>query len=156
MDPLLRPPAPRETPPVEIRPLTSEDRADAVALWHRTGLTRPWNPPDEDFDRAAGGPSSTVLGGFADGQLVATAMVGHDGHRGWVYYVAVHPDRRSGGLGRAMMQAAAGWARAAGIPKLQLMVRSGNTGALGFYEALGFAVEEIALLSCWIGPDGPG
>jgi len=141
---------------VEIRALTADERADAVDLWHRTGLTRPWNPPEEDFDRATTGTASAVLGGFADATLVATAMVGHDGHRGWVYYLAVDPDRRRGGLGRAMMAAAEAWVRAAGVPKLQLMVRSGNAGALGFYEALGFAVEETAVLSRWIGPDRPG
>jgi ribosomal protein S18 acetylase RimI-like enzyme len=141
---------------VEIRPLTSEERTEAVALWRRTGLIRPWNPPEEDFDRATTGSSSAVLGGFAHGTLAATAMVGHDGHRGWVYYVAVDPERRSAGLGRAMMQAAEAWVRDAGVPKLQLMVRSGNAGALGFYESLGFAVEETAVLSRWLEPDGPG
>ncbi len=135
---------------VDIRPLDTDHRADAVALWHRAGLTRPWNPPEADLDRALGGRSSTVLAGFEGGRLVATAMVGHDGHRGWVYYLAVDPDRRSTGLGRAMMQAAEGWVRDAGIPKLQLMVRSGNAEALGFYGALGFRVEDTAVLSRWI------
>jgi len=141
---------------MEIRALTAEDRADAVALWHRSGLTRPWNPPEEDFDRAVAGVGSAVLGGSVDGHLVATAMVGHDGHRGWVYYLAVDPDHRSTGCGRAMMGAAEQWVQAAGVPKLQLMVRSGNTGALGFYGALGYAVEDTAVLSRWLGPDGSG
>ena len=135
---------------MEIRPLDTADRADAVALWHRTELTRPWNPPEQDFDRAVGGASSAVLGGLADGRLVATAMVGHDGHRCWVYYLAVDPDLRACGLGRAMMDAAEAWARAAGLPKIQLMVRSSNTGTLGFYDALGYAVEDTAVLSRWL------
>ena len=58
--------------------------------------------------------------------IVATAMVGHDGHRGWVYYVAADPDRRAKGYGRAIMNAAGDWLRAAGIAKLQLMVRRDN------------------------------
>ena len=127
--------------------LEAADRDDAVALWHRTGLTRRWNPPADDFDRALGGGSSTVLGGFADGRLAATAMVGHDGHRGWVYYLAVDPDRRSTGLGRAMMRAAEEWVRSAGIPKIQLMVRSTNPSALAFYEAIGFTAEDTTVLS---------
>ena len=139
-----------------IRPLTADERSAAVDLWHRTGLTRPWNPPEEDFDRATAGDGSTVLGGFVQGTLVATAMVGHDGHRGWVYYLAVDPDHRSAGQGRALMDAAEAWVRASGIPKLQLMVRTGNTGALGFYRSLGYAVEETAVLSRWLGPQGPG
>lgn len=135
---------------VEIRPLDPADRADAVALWHRAGLTRPWNPPEQDFDRAVTGPSSTVLGGFEDGRLAATAMVGHDGHRCWVYYAAVDPDRQATGLGRAMMEAAEAWARAAALPKIQLMVRSSNTGTLGFYDSLGYTVEDTVVLSRWL------
>ena len=132
---------------MEIRPLEPADRADAVALWHRTGITRPWNPPEADFDRAAGGVSSTVLGVLDDGRLVATAMVGHDGHRGWVYYVAVDPDRQTSGVGRKVMEAAEGWVRAAGVPKIQLMVRSDNDAARGFYEALDYDVEDTRVLS---------
>jgi hypothetical protein len=135
---------------VEIRPLDPADRSDAVALWHRTGLTRPWNPPEPDFDRAVGGVSSAVLAGFEDGRLVATAMVGQDGHRGWVYYLSVDPELQSTGRGRAMMGSAEAWVRAAGMPKLQLMVRSSNTGALGFYDSLGFTVEDTAVLSRWL------
>ena len=122
---------------MEIRELDATHRADAVALWHRTEITRQWNPPEEDFDRAVRGPSSVVPGGFEGSRLVASAMVGHQGHRGWVYYLAVEPDRRSAGSGRALMQAAEDWVRAAGIPKIQLMVRAANGAALGFYGALG-------------------
>ena len=67
-----------------------------------------------------------MLIGRDDGAIVATVMVGHDGHRGWVYYVATDPDRRAKGYGRAIMNAAEDWLRAAGIAKLQLMVRREN------------------------------
>jgi len=108
---------------VEIRPLGAPDRAGAVALWHSTGLTRPWNPPEEDFDRAVRGPTSDVLGGSVDGFLAATAMVGHDGHRGWVYYLAVDPGRRRVGHGRSMMLAAEARVLAPGVPKTHLWAR---------------------------------
>ena len=132
---------------MEIGELDSSYRVETVALWTRTGLTRPWNPPDEDFDRAVAGPGSAVLGAVDGDHLVATAMVGHDGHRGWVYYLAVDPDVQATGVGRAMMQAAEAWVRDAGIPKIQLMVRSTNTHALGFYDAIGFTVEDTVVLS---------
>ncbi len=135
---------------MEIRELDSGHRAETIALWKRTGLTRPWNPPDEDFDRAVAGPGSAVLGAVDGDHLVATAMVGHDGHRGWVYYVAVDPDSRATGVGRAVMQAAAAWVRDAGMPKIQLMVRSTNTAALDFYDAIGFKVEDTVVLSRWL------
>jgi ribosomal protein S18 acetylase RimI-like enzyme len=135
---------------VEIGELDGSHRVEAVALWKRLGLTRPWNPPDEDFDRAVAGPGSAVLGAFDGDRLVATAMVGHDGHRGWVYYVAVDPDVQATGVGRAVMQAAEVWVRDAGMPKIQLMVRSTNTAALGFYDAIGFKVEDTVVLSRWL------
>jgi ribosomal protein S18 acetylase RimI-like enzyme len=113
--------------------------ADAVALWHVTGLTRPWNDPDADLRRALTEPTSTVLAALdPDGALLGTAMVGHDGHRGWVYYVAVAPTHQGTGVGRRLMSACEEWVRAHGIPKIQLMVRDTNAHVIAFYEALGY------------------
>lgn len=134
-----------------IAPLPAASHEAAVALWEQCGLTRPWNDPRADLARALSGPSSTVLAAVSDeGALLGTAMVGHDGHRGWVYYLAVAPGARGTGLGRALMTAAEEWVAERGIPKLMLMVRSGNTAVLGFYGALGYAVEETAVLSRWL------
>ncbi len=103
-------------------------------------------------DRAVRGPSSDVLGGSVDGCPAATAMVGRDGHRGRVYYRAVESGRRRMGHGRTMTLAAEAWVRAAGVPKIQLMVRSSNAAALGFYDALGLAAEDTSVRSRWLGP----
>jgi len=81
-------------------------------------------------------------------------MTGYDGHRGWVYYLAVAPDRRRGGLGRALMAAAEAWLRARGAPKIQLMVRGDNAAALGFYEALGLERQAVVTLGRFIAGDG--
>lgn len=134
-----------------IDELPSSLHEAAVALWEECGLTRPWNDPRADLARALSGPSSTVLAArSAGGDLLGTAMVGHDGHRGWVYYLAVSPSARGTGLGRSLMAAAEAWVAERGVPKLMLMVRSGNTAVLGFYDALGYAVEETAVLSRWL------
>lgn len=132
---------------VEIRPLPTADQTAALTLWSAAGLTRPWNDPGADLRRGLRGPDSTVLGGYLppDG-LVATAMVGHDGHRGWVYYLAVDPAHRRSGLGRLMMAACEDWVRQHDIPKIQLMVRSDNAEALGFYEGLGYEVSDVTVL----------
>ena len=74
-------------------------------------------------------------------------MVGADGHRGWVYYLAVAPDQRGLRHGEAMMRAAEAWVRARGMPKLQLMVRTENAAVLAFYKAIGYATEDVAVLS---------
>lgn len=129
-----------------IAPLPSALHAAAVELWHATGLTRPWNDPDADLRRALDGPASTVLAALADDQLLGTAMVGHDGHRGWVYYLAVAPQAQRRGVGRALMAACEQWVRDQDIPKIQLMVRRTNAATAAFYAALGYTDADCVVL----------
>ncbi len=133
-----------------IAPVADADIADVVALWQRCGLTRPWNDPAADIAFARRGPNSAVLVGRDAGAIVATAMVGHDGHRGWVYYVAVDPDRHGSGHGRAIMNAAEEWLRQVGIAKLQLMVRPDNTKVQAFYESIGYDEQERIIYAKWL------
>jgi ribosomal protein S18 acetylase RimI-like enzyme len=98
------------------------------------------------FARAVSGPASAVLLLREGDELVASVMPGFDGHRGWVYYLAVAPERRRAGLGRVMMDAAETWLRSRGAPKIQLMVREDNQAALGFYEALGLERQRVVTL----------
>jgi ribosomal protein S18 acetylase RimI-like enzyme len=133
-----------------VEELGLADRAAAVALWEAAALTRPWNDPAADFDRARTGPTSAVLGLRADGVLAGTVMVGHDGHRGWIYYLAVAPELRSAGRGAALMAAAEDWLRAAGAVKVELMVRRANAGMVAFYEGVGYELEDVHVLSRWL------
>jgi ribosomal protein S18 acetylase RimI-like enzyme len=135
------------TDQVAIDDLRPDEVDAAIALWEACDLTRPWNDPRSDAHRAFAGETSTILATREDGRLVATVMVGADGHRGWVYYLAVAPDRRKRGLGEAMMRAAEAWVAARGMPKMQLMVRIENAGAAGFYHAIGYETEERLLLA---------
>ena len=130
-----------------ITELPPDLREAAVALWEECALTRPWNDPRADLERALSGPSSTVLAALSpDGALLGTAMVGYDSHRAWVYYVAVSPSVRGTGLGRSLMAACEEWAVARGAPKLMLMVRRTNAAVVGFYERLGYALEDTAVM----------
>jgi ribosomal protein S18 acetylase RimI-like enzyme len=122
------------------------DRAATVALWHTAGLTRPWNDPHADFDLAFAGPASTVLLARDGAAVIGSVMVGSDGHRGWVYYLASEPLRRGEGIGRALMAAAEDWLRTRGCPKIQLMVRTDNAPARGFYAALGYDLQDVVTL----------
>lgn len=132
---------------MDARPLPAALAPEAVELWHAAGLTRPWNDPLEDLQRAVRGDSSTVLALVDEGRLVGTVMVGDDGHRGWLYYLAVAPDHRGEGLGRALVEAAERWLAARGVPKVQLMVRAGNEAALGFYDRLGYESSDVVVLA---------
>lgn len=135
---------------MRIADLTPADFEHAAALWREAGLTRPWNPPERDLEQALAGATSTVLGGFIDDRLVATVMVGHDGHRGWLYYLAVSAAHRGAGLGKRMLDAAEQWLREHGAVKVQLMVRSGNDAVLGFYEHLGYEDANVQVRGKWL------
>ena len=132
---------------VSVRPARDEDRGTLVALWEACGLTRPWNHAPSDIAFARQGPSSEVLVALHGGRIVAAAMAGHDGHRGAVYYVAADPALRGHGLGRLIMQAAEDWLVERGVWKLNLMVRRGNEAVTGFYEALGYAQDDVVVMS---------
>lgn len=116
-----------------------QDRDAVVALWKACGLTRPWNDPVADFEFALAGPASAILVLRENERIFASAMVGHDGHRGALYYLAVDPARRRDGLGSMMMSAVEGWLKEQGAAKLNLLVRKENEAVIGFYETLGYA-----------------
>src|SRR5271155_2533684 len=98
-----------------IAPIRDADIGAVVTLWQRCGLTRPWNDPAADIAMARRGTNATILVGRAGEAIAASVLVGHDGHRGWVYYVAVDPAHRQKGYGRAIMNAAEDWLREASI-----------------------------------------
>lgn len=135
---------------MSVGPLAAEDLDEAVALWERCGLTRPWNDARQEYARAVVGPASTVLGRRDGDGLVATALVGEDGRRGWLYYLAVAPERRGEGWGSEMVRAGEAWLAQRGIAKAMLMVRADNSAVISFYEHLGYEVESTTLLSRWL------
>jgi ribosomal protein S18 acetylase RimI-like enzyme len=136
---------------MEIGDLSQGSVDDAAELWRAVDLTRPWNDPLDDLRRALAGPTSTVLAGTEDGTLLATAMVGHDGHRGWVYYLAVRESEQRRGLGGAMMRACEAWLAERGVPKLNIMVRGDNAAARSFYERIGYGLDDVATMSRRLG-----
>ena len=133
-----------------VTPIADADVETVVALWQRCGLTRPWNDPASDIAFARRGQNATILVGRVAATIVATAMVGHDGHRGWVYYVAVEPDLQGKDFGRAIMAAAEDWLRGQGVTKAMLMLRPDNTKVQAFYDKLGYDVQERVIYAKWL------
>jgi len=137
-------------PALTIAPIADADVAAVIALWQRCGLTRPWNDPAADIALARKGPNAAMLVGRDGRGIAASVLVGHDGHRGWVYYVAVDPDDRHKGYGRVIMDAAEDWLRVRGIEKLQLMVRPDNSQVQAFYQSLGYFEQERIVYAKWL------
>ncbi|MCS0494376.1 GNAT family acetyltransferase [Ancylobacter sp. MQZ15Z-1] len=130
---------------------TPADERAVVHLWRACGLTVPYNDPASDFRFALGKAASDVLVARLEcGRVGASVMVGHDGHRGWLYYVAVDPMMQRQGVGALMVEAAEAWLRERGIVKAQLLVRETNAGVVAFYEKLGFETAPRVIMSKWL------
>jgi ribosomal protein S18 acetylase RimI-like enzyme len=128
---------------MEIRSYRSEDEHAVVSLWELCGLVRGWNDPHRDISRKLQVRGDLFLVGVVDGKIVATVMVGYDGHRGWVNYLAVAPKNQRTGLAREMMNEVERRLRASGCPKVNLQVRNGNVAAIEFYRAIGYIQDDV-------------
>jgi ribosomal protein S18 acetylase RimI-like enzyme len=129
-----------------IRTFSESDTDAVVALWEAAGLVRPWNDPRADIQRKLGEQPELFLVGDDDGEVIATAMAGYDGHRGWVHYLAVDPNRQRSGIGRQLMAEVERMLKERGCPKLSLQVRSDNSGVIGFYRGLGYGEDQVVSL----------
>jgi ribosomal protein S18 acetylase RimI-like enzyme len=128
---------------VEYKP---EYESAVIELWEKCELTRPWNNPGLDIERKIKVNPELFLVGLIEGKVVASAMGGYEGHRGWVNYLAVDPERRRQGLGRKMMDVIEERLSEIGCPKINIQVRDDNTEALNFYSKIGYNTEEIISL----------
>jgi ribosomal protein S18 acetylase RimI-like enzyme len=136
-----------------IRSYQPGDEAAVIALWRAAGLTRPWNDPKRDIERKLTVQPELFLVIEDAGVLVATAMVGYDGHRGWVNYLAVAESHRRRGLARLLMAEAERALTERGCPKLNLQVRSTNAEVLAFYARLGYAQDDVVSFGRLLIPD---
>ena len=140
---------------MQIRPYTPADETAVIALWQRCELTRPWNDPRKDIERKVTVQPELFVVGERQGQIVATAMAGFDGHRGWINYLAVSPEVQKQGLGRQLMTHVEQALMAMGCPKLNLQVRAGNAQALAFYQAIGYGQDELVSMGKRLISDQP-
>ena len=135
---------------MNIRPIADGDEDGVVDLWEACGLLRSWNAPLDDIALARRTADCEIFIGEDDGKIVASALAGSDGHRGWLYYVAVSPARQGENLGKAMVAHAEAWFREIGILKVELMIRPENGGVHAFYESMGYVVEPRVVMSRWL------
>lgn len=138
---------------MRIRPYAAGDETAVVELWEKCRLTRPWNDPRKDIARKLAVQPELFLVGVLGEAIVATAMAGYEGHRGWVNYLAVSPEHRRKGLGKTLMREVEKRLMARGCPKLNVQVRAANGEALQFYRRLGYAQDEAVALGKRLIPD---
>ena len=128
---------------MHIRPYGPADEAAVLAVWERSGLTRPWNDSRKDIRRKLQVRPDLFLVAEDNGSVVGTVMVGYDGHRGWINYLGVDPACQRRGIGRALMAEAERLLLAEGCPKINLQIRTTNTGAVEFYRRIGFEIDDV-------------
>jgi ribosomal protein S18 acetylase RimI-like enzyme len=125
-----------------IRPYHAAVEDAVIALWRACGMMR-WSDPRKDIARKLRVNPEWFLVGESEGRVVATCMIGYEGHRGWINFLAVAPTLQGGGHGRALMAEAERILRGVGCAKINLQVRATNTRVIAFYEKLGFATEDL-------------
>ena len=144
-------------PTLAIRPIADGEETAVAALWQASSLTTSYNDPIADIARCRSSPASELFVGLVDGRIVATIMAGEEGHRGWLYYVAVDPGERRHGHAKTMIRHAEDWLKSRGMPKVMLMIRETNTPVRDVYERLGYTCEPRLVMSRWLagGPSVP-
>ena len=140
-------------PELLVRPYHESDEDAVVDLWRECGLVVPWNDPHRDIRRKLRVQRDMFLVGLVDNRIVAAVMAGYEGHRGWINYLAVSPSCQKKGYGRLMMDEAESRLRKLGCPKINLQVRTSNTGVIDFYKALSYAIDDVVSMGKRLDPD---
>ncbi|MGD8271477.1 MAG: GNAT family acetyltransferase [Desulfobacterales bacterium] len=127
----------------KIRSYQDADRSAVIDLWHRCNLVVPQNDPHKDIEMKCQVQPDLFFVGTIEKQVVATLMAGYDGHRGWIYYLAVDPEYQRQGIGRRMMERAEAALKKRGCPKINLQVRTSNSAVISFYTSLGYSNDDV-------------
>jgi len=127
---------------MEIRQFSEDERSQVVRLWKKVFANEPpHNEPDQVITAKLKVDEQLFIA-MDEGTLLGTVMVGYDGHRGWLYSVAVDPQQQKNGIGRKLVEHALASLHEQGCLKVNLQIRSGNPEVIAFYKKLGFEIEE--------------
>ncbi|MBN2466295.1 GNAT family acetyltransferase [candidate division WOR-3 bacterium] len=126
-----------------------EDTDQVLEVWSLAGITTPQRNPRADLQKKLRHSPESFFVGSLDGKVVATVMVGYDGHRGWIYALAVKPDLQRKGIGRQMMEQAESWLRQQGCLRVKLQVDEPRGDVVGFYKKLGYEVQPLVSMAKW-------
>jgi ribosomal protein S18 acetylase RimI-like enzyme len=127
-----------------IRQFSPSDTEAVITLWKECNLVVPWNDSHEDIRiKCDYQPELFLVAEDVNGSVVGSVMAGYDGHRGWINYLAVSPDKREKSIGTQLMSAAEEKLKSLGCPKINLQIRSSNTGVINFYEKIGYKQDDV-------------
>lgn len=127
-----------------VRQYHVDDLDDVIELWRQSGLEVPQNDLGRDIERKLKVNPEWFLVGQLEGKIIASCMAGYEGHRGWINYLAVAPQfQRQGFATRIMQEAELILRKAGGCPKINLQIRTANTGVIRFYKTIGYNIDDV-------------
>jgi len=132
------------SPNFAIRQFVPNDTNRVIFIWEQCDLVRNWNNPNFDIQRKLNFQKELFFVGLLNDEIIATAMFGYDGHRGWLNYFAVLPNFQKRGFGKQLMTFGEMALIEKGCPKLNLQIRNDNTKAINFYQKVGYK-EDAAV-----------
>ena len=138
---------------MQIREFQIDDTEATIGLWQNCGLTRPWNDPLRDINRKLAVDPELFLVGTLKNTLIASVMGGYDGHRGWIYYLAIDPDYQGAGYGMRLMQEIEARLLSKGCPKINLQIRAENKAVIDFYSSIGYSEDKTMSMGKRLIPD---
>lgn len=106
----------------------------------------PQNDPIEDIKKKLDFQPGLFFVGLLEGKIIGSIMVGYEGHRGWINYLAVIPEYQRHGYGRKLVQKAIEELKKMGCLKVNLQVRRSKTSVIDFYKRLGFKEDDVISL----------
>ena len=124
-----------------IRQFVPNDTNRVIFIWEQCDLVRNWNKPNFDIQRKLNFQKELFFVGLLNDEIIATAMFGYDGHRGWLNYFAVLPNFQKRGFGKQLMTFGEMALIEKGCPKLNLQIRNDNTKAINFYQRVGYKLD---------------
>jgi len=138
-----------------LRTFQPDDEPDVINLWRQCGLIVPWNNPRTDIQRKLSTSPDLFYVGLLDDELIASCMAGYDGHRGWIYFLAVKSDYQRKGFASMVIDHAESELIKLGCPKVELMVRKTNENVISFYQSAGYDIDPVMVLSKRLTEDEP-
>lgn len=127
---------------LKIRTYEHADLDDVIHVWEECGLLRSLNNPKLDIQRKVNTQKNLFFVGVLASKIIATAMFGYEGHRGWLNYFAVLPQFQKRGFGKQLLEFGEIKLIDIGCPKLNLQIRTNNKQAINFYKAVGYTEDE--------------
>ena len=128
---------------LNIRTYKHADMEDVINVWKECGLIRSWNNPKLDIQRKVKTQNDLFFVAELSNRIIATAMFGYDGHRGWLNYFAVLPQFQKSGYGKQLLEFGEKILFDKGCPKINLQIRADNKEAINFYKAVGYNEDEV-------------